>query len=188
MEGAMMLTPVPFLLIAIVSPISPGGSAQADPEDPSPAVERRAVPPLSPWAARMNLTLRFPGGMGVGVDVSRAFGEVFSIEGAAGAGDYGRTDLSVLARVTPPNGGITVAAGPLLMLNDRVGPVVFVAGEFGYSSNRRRGIFVLLALGAEVALNESGRAECQFLDLACPGKYRPGEFNFRSRVAIGAAF
>jgi hypothetical protein len=184
----MLLTPYTLLLAMAVTPVPPVGSAPPDPEDPSPVVERRAVPPFSPWAARMDLMLRFPGGTGVGIDVSRAFGEVFSVEGAVGAGDYGRTDLSVLARVTPPNGGITVAAGPLLMFSNRLGPVGFVAGELGYSSNRRRGIFVLLALGAEVALNESGRTECPFLDLACPGKYRPGDFNFRSRIGIGAAF
>jgi hypothetical protein len=186
----MMLTSIPLLLVVVTAPAPAAAAAQPDSEDP-PRLARRAEPILAPWAVRADLTFRFPGGVGASFDASRAFGEFFSLEGMVGAGDYERVDFGMFARINPlgVGGGPTLAVGPLLLADGRLGPVAFAVGELGYSSSRELGLFGLVALGGEVALNESGRAECPgFINLTCPSHYRPGQFGVRMRLAIGVAF
>jgi len=186
----MTLTSIPLLLAAVAAPVPATGPAQVGAEDPPQTIARQAPPPVAPWAFRMSVIPRFPGGMGFAGDISRAFGEYFSLEASAGVGDYTRSELGLLARVNSANtgGGATLAVGPLLM-NSRLGTIPFAVGEIGYTSSRRRGIFVLAAIGAEVALAKSQHSgQCPFLDLACPGRYYAGDVNLRARLGIGAAF
>src|SRR5262245_43946723 len=193
----MTLTSIPFLLAAVAAPVPATGPARVDGEDPAQTLSRQAPPPVGAWAFRLNLIPRFPGGTGAAVDVSRAFGEYFSLEATAGAGDYQRTDFALLARVnrSSTDGGPTLAVGPLLLLDGRIGTVPFAVAELGYTSSRRRGLYVVAALGLEVALANSPRTTyCSgpggfgTIDFSCPGSYRAGDVGFRSRLGFGVAF
>jgi len=166
------------------------------------AQEKPLAPVTSIDAARTAIriagTLDFLGPVGVGVELSQrvlAHGGLDALVSYEDLQhDHSGVSAEVLARYHPFSGphALSLGVGPALLLAREYGGVAFVTGEVAYEFRKAGATSVLVGVGMQVALNNSGRATCPDQGLLpCflwTDHYQAGDVGFRLRLAIGTAF
>ena len=134
--------------------------------------------------------------IGFGLAVSRKLFSVFGVDATWSYENlgYGHDGMAVetLARVL--GGGRHAASlgiGPSLHWAKEFGQVAFCTGELAYEYRPVGGVSVLLGVGVDVALNNSGTATCPdsgwFSCLFWMDHYSQGDVLLRVRIAIGGS-
>jgi hypothetical protein len=163
-------------------------------------VQVTASPVFKPAVTAVRVTgmLDVFNGGAYGIEVSRRMTPALGIDVAFGANDmdYGHHGVfaELLGRAYLFNGigGVSLALGPSLRTADRFGAVGFVRAELAVELRALGVPNLLLGLGPEVALNDSGQGVCPDNGwLSCflwKDHWNAGDLGFRVRVAAGWAF
>jgi hypothetical protein len=183
----------------------PALATAANDEVPGQHVARPAPPPPpQPRADHVDTAVRATGmadlfsGGAYGLEVSHRFGPILGLDAAFGqnAMDHGHWGVfgEVLARAYAFKGpgGISFAAGPSVRTANEFGAVGFLRAEVA-AELRSPGVpNLVLGIGPEVALNDSGRGSCPdngwFSCFLWKDHWQAGDIGFRARVAIGWVF
>jgi len=149
-------------------------------------------------AVRVAGSLQALGPVGLGAEVSRRIMAHAGLDVTASYEDFqhGHSGVGVdaLARYFPFSGphAFSLGLGPSLLHAREYGSVGFLQGELAYEFRETARFSVLVGAGAQIALNNSGRATCPDQGfLACflwTDHYSAGDVAFRMRLALGAAF
>jgi hypothetical protein len=157
-----------------------------------------AVPIAARTAIRVTGTLDFLGPVGIGAELSQRVLTRGVLDTSVSYEDlqhgHSGVDVEVLARYLPFKGphALSLGIGPALLLAREYGGVGFMAGEVAYEFRKPGAVSVLVGAGAQVALNNSGRASCPDQGfLPCflwTDHYNAGDVGARLRLAVGMAF
>jgi hypothetical protein len=193
--------------LAIARPALAAEAAASDDEQPGAYVARQvpAAPP-SWWEhpASAATAVRVTGmadvfsGAEYGLEVSHRFDRIFGVDVALGPNDmgYGHRGLfaEALGRAYAFRGpaGISFATGPSVRTANEFGAIAFMRAEIA-AELRWAGLpNLLIGVGPEVALNDSGRATCPdngwFSCFLWKDHWSAGDVGFRVRAAAGWAF
>jgi hypothetical protein len=182
------------LLATVVS----SATAFAAPDGPEPHITARPAGAPAATAIRLTGMLDVFNGGAYAVEVSRRAGPVFGMDAAFGGNsmDYGHSGIfaELLARAYLFTGpaGVSLALGPSLRSANEFGTVGFVRAELAVELRSLGVPNLLLGLGPELALNDSGQGTCPhsglFSCLLWRDTWRAGDVGFRVRVAAGWAF
>jgi hypothetical protein len=156
-------------------------------------------PPSPPLGLAVRLSLRLSGfsNAGYGVSASRRAGPV-GVEASAGPEDFGQTYQGfggeILGRVFVGDGMhvLSFGLGPSLRHADTFRSIGFLASELAYEIRPRGGVSLLIAIGEEFVLNDSGMASCMADGFAgCifwRSHYNAGDMLARFRLGLGVSF
>jgi hypothetical protein len=183
----------PLLLgFTVVVAIFLGVARFADAAPPAPGARADS-------ALRITADAHFFGGTGVGLDYSRRLGRWGGIDLTLSDADLGHNHAGLgvgamgqLLIGDDWGNSFVMAAGPSFVEAPQFGGVAFLTTEIGYDLRRRGLPSLLLAVGPEWALSDSGKATCPdggFLGcLFWKDQYHAGDVGFHARIAIGFAF
>jgi hypothetical protein len=169
--------------------------ARANEPDPPPDLSAHLA---ARTALRAVGSLEVLGPAAVGLEASWKVVPHFGLDGTVSYEDmqYGHQGVGVeaLARYFPflgPN-ALSVGLGPAFLAANEYGAVAFARSELSYEYRRVGTLSVLIGVGAEIALNNSGTATCPqqgwFSCFLWVDHYSAGDFSYHLRLALGTAF
>jgi hypothetical protein len=168
----------------------------------APARAASAPAPIAPsqaaTAVRLQVAMPVLHYGGVGVQVSRRLVPHLALDVTLNRVDLGRDHagpmMEVMARafLFPGRHGFSFAAGMAGLSAREYGALAFLQAELAYELRAHRAPSVLIAIGPQVALNESGTATCApgtgWCRLLWKDHYAAGDTAVQLRLAMGYSF